>query len=167
MKVRIFTDGACSGNPGPGGYAAIINKEKTGINVAGYELNTTNNRMELLGVIEGLKFLSTIDFRKYDEIEIHSDSAYVVNAITKGWLKKWKINNWKTSSNDDVKNKDLWIALHIIIKSLTKAGIEISFIKVKGHNGNTFNEAADELAKGQVLIAKKVLEEQCKEGDSL
>lgn len=139
MKLRIFTDGACSDNPGPGGWAAVFCLKNGYKTISGNEKETTNNRMELIAVIEAIKKAKS---KGFEDIEVHSDSAYVVNAVNKGWITNWKFNNWKTAKKDDVKNKDLWVQLDELISGENK----ITFIKVKGHSGNTFNEIADDLA---------------------
>lgn len=155
MKLRIFTDGACSGNPGPGGWAAIFNFLDCTKKLSGYEIETTNNRMELLAVVKSLKKVADIKAELlkdgYDEIEIHSDSAYVVNAVNKEWILNWKKNNWKTSKGEDVKNSELWKRLDVLLNM----DLRISFVKVKGHNGNMFNEMADEEARLNSEKAKK------------
>lgn len=150
MKLRIFTDGACSGNPGKGGWACIINLKDKVIKSGGCEEYTTNNRMELKAVYEAVKFIAkNIEKLKrvgYDSLEIHSDSAYVVNALTKGWTENWLQNDWKTKSGEDVKNKDLWANL-ITLNNMLSFDFDIDFVKVKGHSGNYFNELADEYAR--------------------
>lgn len=160
MKIRIFTDGACSDNPGPGGWAAIVNlKEETQI-IKGYEVDTTNNRMELMAVTKALSALLDGDVNGFDKtkdkVEIHSDSAYVVNAINDKWTAKWKLNGWKTSKGNDVKNKDLWLELMNNISRFKAENIHLRFVKVKGHSGDVFNEKADAIARGQVEVAKSV-----------
>ncbi len=145
-KIRIFTDGACSGNPGCGGYAAILLEDENVIVEAGYSEFTTNNKMELIAVIKGIAKAAK---KGYEEIEIFSDSAYVVNAMKKNWITLWKSKDWKTSKGEDVKNKELWLELE---RQLVKC--KVDFFKVKGHNGNTFNEMADEEAVKQCNIAK-------------
>ena len=136
MKYKIYTDGACSGNPGPGGWGAVIfdqdNKQK---NISGSEKNTTNNRMELLAAIMSLKKIKT-----NSEVVIFTDSTYVKNGITE-WMKNWKKNGWKNSSKKPVKNKDLWVKLD----KLCEAN-RVSWKWVKGHSTNEFNNLADELA---------------------
>lgn len=148
MKVRVFTDGACSGNPGPGGWAAVFSLSKGVKIVSGYERETTNNRMELTSVIKAIEKAAS---KGYDEIEIHSDSAYVVTAVSKGWIVLWQKKNWINSKNESVKNRDLWEKL---ISLLDDKSLSISFFKVKGHSGNTFNEIADKRAREEVLKAK-------------
>ena len=148
MKTVIFTDGACSGNPGPGGWAAVlVFKDKTHQIISGGEVYTTNNRMELSGVIEGLKLAISLGC---DNVEVRSDSAYVVNAIKLGWMKKWSLNGWKTIRETDVQNKDLLVKLQHLIKRVPK----IKFVKVKGHSGIKFNELADEMAKKELERVK-------------
>ena len=156
MKLRIFTDGACSGNPGSGGWACLLALDEDNEITSGHELYTTNNRMELLAVIEGLK--RAFDKQQYDVLEIHSDSAYVVNAITKQWLPKWKMNGWKTLTQDDVKNHDLWKQLDDLLIEGRKEKKRITFIKVKGHDGILLNEMVDLRARSESMIAKKKAE---------
>ena len=139
-KIIIYTDGACSGNPGPGGWAAVLiynGKEKE---ISGGNKNTTNNIMEITAVIEGLKAL------KYPcEVELYSDSAYVINTFTQGWIFNWMQKGWKTASGDPVKNKELWQELY----SLTKIH-KVTFNKVKGHADNHYNNRCDELARDAI-----------------
>lgn len=139
-KIIIYTDGACSGNPGPGGWAAVLiynGKEKE---ISGGNKNTTNNIMEITAVIEGLKAL------KYPcKVELYSDSAYVVNTFTQGWIFNWMQKGWKTASGDSVKNKELWQELY----SLTKIH-KVTFNKVKGHADNHYNNRCDELARDAI-----------------
>lgn len=140
-KVEIYTDGACSGNPGPGGYAGILfynGKEKV---VSGGEKTTTNNRMELTAVIKALEVLKEIC-----EVNLYTDSAYVCNAITQNWLTDWQLNNWKNSQKKSVLNKDLWLQL---IELITKH--KVNFIKVKGHSDNINNNRCDEIARNEIL----------------
>ncbi len=139
-KVTIYTDGACSGNPGPGGWGAVLMHNDNIKEISGYNKNTTNNIMEITAVIEALKLL------KYEcEVEIYSDSAYVVNAFKQKWIENWKKNNWKTSNKEDVKNKELWEELDRLV-SMHK----VKFIKVKGHSDNEWNNRCDELATGEI-----------------
>ena len=141
MKFKIYTDGACSGNPGKGGWAAIILDDLNQSSISGGENNTTNNRMELMAPIMALKKI-----KKRSEITIFTDSKYVKNGIT-DWIKKWKQNNWKSSNRKPVKNKDLWIKLD---NSCQKH--KITWKWVKAHAGNKYNNLADELA---VIETKK------------
>lgn len=139
-KVIIYTDGACSGNPGPGGWGVILMYKDTKKEISGGSKNTTNNIMELTAVIEGLKML------KFPcNVELYSDSAYVVNAFQQKWIYGWIQKNWKTASGDTVKNKELWQELY----NLTKIH-QVKFIKVKGHSDNEFNNRCDELARGEI-----------------
>jgi len=134
-KIQIYTDGACSGNPGRGGWGAILvygNKEKE---LSGYEASTTNNRMELTAVIMALHAL-----KEPCEIELFTDSQYVANAVNRGWLESWRKKGWKRKGGE-VKNPDLWIKL---IPFLEKH--KIRFIWVKGHADNEYNNRCDELA---------------------
>ena len=134
-KVQIFTDGACKGNPGPGGWGAILRFQDNEKEINGYKPLTTNNIMELMAVIESLKAIS-----KPFEIVITTDSKYVKNGIT-SWIHNWKKNGWKTAAKKPVKNKELWIELdHLIQKH------NVSWKWVKGHSGHIENERADELA---------------------
>lgn len=136
-KVVIYTDGACSGNPGPGGWGTILKYKNVKKEISGYMENTTNNIMEITAVIEGLKLL------KYEcEVEIYSDSAYVVNAFNNHWIEGWRKKNWINSSKEPVKNKELWQELY----NLTKQH-NVKFIKVKGHSDNEYNNRCDELAR--------------------
>ncbi len=135
MKLKIYTDGACSGNPGKGGWAAIILDGKSQLSISGSENKTTNNRMELMAAIMALKKVKV-----KSEIIIFTDSRYVKDGIT-DWIKKWKLNNWKSSNKKPVKNKDLWIKLD---GSCQKH--KVSWKWVKAHAGNKFNNLVDELA---------------------
>jgi ribonuclease HI len=139
-KIIIYTDGACSGNPGPGGWGAILiygEKEKE---ISGFKENTTNNQMELAAAIEALKCL-----KEDCEVEIYSDSAYLVNSFDKGWIYSWSKNGWKTASKDDVKNVDLWKMLYQL-----NSRHKIKWIKVKGHSDNQFNNRCDKIATDQI-----------------
>jgi len=135
-ELKIYTDGACSGNPGKGGYCAILiynGKEKV---VSGSELETTNNRMELLAVIKGLQTLKVPC-----SVELFSDSQYVIDAFNKGWITNWQKNNWKTSSKTQVKNRDLWEELLRLLSVHL-----VRFVKVKGHSDNEYNNRCDQIA---------------------
>ena len=136
MVIKIYTDGACSGNPGPGGWGSVICLP-TGIKkISGGEQNTTNNRMELMAVIKGIDEISNMIFQEgqnIEKLEIISDSAYVVNSITKNWLEVWKSKNFKNSKCEDVKNLDLWLRMDEILQEADFIGLKIIFTKVKGH----------------------------------
>lgn len=155
MRVRIFTDGACSENPGPGGWAVVINTEEKCYTVSGNELNTTNNRMELMAVIEAFKKI-LVKSNNNDTFEIFSDSAYVVNTINNNWIETWQSNNWKTTKGENVKNKDLWESLIELRRKINQKGVVVTITKIKGHSGNTFNELVDKLAKEESMIAKEI-----------
>ena len=135
-KAIVYTDGACSGNPGPGGWGATIKIDRETFEIYGGEDNTTNNRMELIAAIKALEYLN----ESY-EITLYTDSNYVKDGITK-WIFNWKKNNWKTSSKKTVKNCDLWIQLDTIQEKR-----KVTRNWVKGHSGNIGNERADELAR--------------------
>lgn len=135
-KVQIYTDGACSGNPGTGGYCAILMYNGAEKIVSGSQLETTNNRMELLAVIKGLEAL-----KETCEVDIYSDSQYVVDAFNKDWITSWKEKCWKTSNKSPVKNVDLWEQLLTLLKVH-----KVNFIKVKGHADNEFNNRCDKIA---------------------
>lgn len=136
-EITIYTDGACSGNPGPGGWGAILMFGDTKKEISGGLNNTTNNVMELTAVIEALKML-----KRPCKVDLYSDSAYVVNAFLQKWIYGWIKKNWKTAGNDPVKNKELWQELY----GLTKIH-KVTFHKVKGHADNEFNNRCDELAR--------------------
>ena len=156
MKIRIFTDGACSDNPGPGGWAAVFNTKDKCITISGNEETSTNNRMELKAVIEAFKkILSKHHQRGNIEYELYSDSAYVVNSINNDWIDKWQQNNWKTTKNENIKNRDLWEQFALLRNEIKSLGINIKIIKIKGHSGNTFNELVDKLAKDESIKAKE------------
>ncbi len=138
-KVEIYTDGACSGNPGAGGWGTILVFNGHEKELSGGEADTTNNRMEMMAVIEGLKAL-----KEPCEVTLTSDSQYVCNAITKGWAKSWKKNNWIKSDKTQAKNSDLW---EEILKLLDIHKVNI--VWVRGHNGHPYNERCDKLAVEQ------------------
>ena len=138
-QVTIYTDGACSGNPGPGGWGAILSSGGRSREISGGEAHTTNNRMELMAVIKSLELLT-----RPCDVELYSDSAYVVNAFTQGWIEKWQRTGWTNSAKKEVANKDLWIALIELCKIH-----KVTFKKVKGHANNEFNNRCDELAVEQ------------------
>ena len=133
--INIYTDGACKGNPGPGGWGALILEGDTKNEIYGGEANTTNNRMEITAVIRALKTINT-----ENEITVFTDSTYVQKGINE-WIAKWKINGWRTSNKKEVKNKDLWVQLDNLTSQL-----KINWIWVKGHSGHPGNDRADYLA---------------------
>ena len=138
-KVDIYTDGACSGNPGIGGWCAILIYNGIEKTISGFNKQTTNNRMEVFAIIQGLAAL-----KERCEVTIYSDSAYAVNAIENGWLESWKRNGWRTGDNKEVKNIDLWNDL-----SLRMSEHNVRFVKVKGHADNEYNNRCDALAVEQ------------------
>jgi len=139
-KVKIYTDGACSGNPGRGGWAAILLYGEHEMEISGYDPDTTNNRMELTAAIEGLKAL------KYPcSVELYSDSSYLVDAFNNSWITGWKLNGWRKSNKEEVKNKDLWEQLDELAKTH-----DITWIKVKGHSDNEYNNRCDKLAVNEI-----------------
>lgn len=135
-EIEMFTDGACSGNPGPGGYGVILRYKGTTKELYGGEHETTNNRMELTAVITGLSAL-----KEPCAVKLTTDSKYIVDAVTKGWAKKWKANNWIKSDKKKALNSDLWDKL-LALLDIHK----VEFIWVKGHAGHPENERCDELA---------------------
>ena len=136
-EVTIYTDGACTGNPGPGGYAAILMFKGAEKVISGAEKETTNNRMELLAVINGLLAL-----KEPCKVNLYSDSQYVVDAFNKNWIQDWQARGWKTSDKKDVKNRDLWIILLGLLNMH-----KVTFVKVKGHADNEFNNKCDKIAR--------------------
>tara|TARA_B100001173_G_C15701425_1_gene426268 strand:+ start:71 stop:520 length:450 start_codon:yes stop_codon:yes gene_type:complete len=134
-RITIYTDGACKGNPGEGGWGALIEYNSESVKIYGYEKETTNNRMEIVAAIKALGSI-----KEKSDIIIYTDSKYLINGINT-WIHGWKKNNWRTSSNKDVKNVDLW---KIIDELNSNCSIEWNW--VKGHSGNPGNEIADELA---------------------
>jgi ribonuclease HI len=139
-QVILYTDGACSGNPGPGGWGAILMYRDQRRELSGFEAHTTNNRMELTAPIEALSLLKCAC-----EVELYSDSAYLVNAFLQGWLDNWQRRNWVKSDKKPVENQDLWKRLLELSRIHT-----IHFHKVKGHADNPDNNRCDELATGEI-----------------
>ena len=147
-KVSIYTDGACSGNPGKGGYGVILSYNgNTKELSAGYEC-TTNNRMELMAVIAGLSAL-----KEPCEVDLYSDSKYFIDSVEKDWIGSWQKNGWKNSKKEPVENMDLWKLLLQIIK-LKKH--EVTFHKVKGHADNPWNNRCDELATSAIAEYRRI-----------
>lgn len=138
-RVELFTDGACSGNPGPGGWGAILRYKGQEKELSGGEAQTTNNRMEMMAVIEGLNALT-----RPVAIDVYTDSRYVMDGITK-WIHGWKKNGWKTADKKPVKNAELWQQL-----DEARRRHDVAFHWVKGHAGHPENERADELARGAI-----------------
>ena len=139
-KVIIYTDGACSGNPGPGGWGAILMYKGAKKEISGGMKETTNNIMEITAVVEALKCLKV-----ESDVQVYSDSAYTVNAFNQGWIYNWMKNGWKTSGKEPVKNKELWQELYALTKKH-----KVEFIKVKGHADNEFNNRCDEMARNAI-----------------
>ena len=134
--IEIYTDGACSGNPGPGGWGVVLLYQGNKKELSGYQPETTNNRMELFAAIQGLAAL-----REPCEVTLYSDSSYLINAFEKHWLDNWQRNVWKTSSLSPVVNQDLWKLLLLHVKNH-----RVRFVKVKGHSDNAYNNRCDEMA---------------------
>ena len=147
--VRLYTDGACSGNPGPGGWAAILKFGPHHKEISGNMSHTTNNRMELFAVISGLGAL-----KQSCKVEVYSDSTYVVNAFNQNWIESWQKRGWKTSDNKPVENQDLWRLLLITMRKH-----DVSFHKVPGHQDHAENNRCDELARSEVqkIIAQNAV----------
>ena len=139
-KVTIYTDGACSGNPGPGGWGAILIYKEKQLELSGFEAHTTNNRMELLAPIEALSKL-----KEPCEVDVYSDSAYLTNAFLQNWLGSWIKRGWLKSDKKPVENRDLWEQL-LKLTAIHK----VAWHKVKGHADNPLNNRCDELATGEI-----------------
>lgn len=135
-EIDIYTDGACSGNPGPGGWGVVLIYQENKKELSGYQPETTNNRMELFAAIQGLSAL-----KESCVVNLYSDSSYLVNAFEKHWIEKWQRNGWKTSTKSPVENQDLWKLLLIHVRKH-----QVRFIKVKGHSDNQYNNRCDEMA---------------------
>lgn len=147
-KVDIYTDGACSGNPGAGGWAAILMYKGHVKELSGYDKNTTNNRMELFAIIQGIGQL-----KEPCSVTVYSDSAYAVEAFNQKWIDSWKRNNWRTADKKEVKNRDLWNDL-----LLRMSKHEVNFVKVKGHSDNEYNNRCDELARAAIKCCQENLQ---------
>ena len=139
-EVTIYTDGACSGNPGPGGWGAILEFKSIEKEISGFEANTTNNRMELTAAVKALSLL-----KEDCIVKLYSDSAYLVNGFQQKWILGWQKNGWKNSKKEPVLNSDLWKELVAMDKRH-----RITWIKVKGHSDNVKNNRCDELATGEI-----------------
>lgn len=144
-EVNIYTDGACSGNPGPGGWGAVLIYNGVEKELSGGELYTTNQRMELRAAVEALKAL-----KEPCEVTLYSDSAYMVNAFHRGWLEKWQRKGWTTADKRPVENQDLWRELLRLAHRH-----RIKWVKVRGHAGNSYNERCDTLARAAVPRAAR------------
>ncbi len=139
-KITIYTDGACSGNPGAGGWGAILYYNNIKKEISGFEQNTTNNKMELTAAIMALNKL-----KEPCEVELYSDSAYLINAFNEGWLTSWQMNGFRNANKKPVQNIELWQKL-IELNNTHK----ITWIKVKGHADNEYNNRCDQLATGEI-----------------
>ncbi|MDR3120262.1 MAG: ribonuclease HI [Clostridiales bacterium] len=145
-RVEIYTDGACSGNPGPGGWAALLLYKGRRKEISGFEDGTTHNRMELLAAIRGLECL-----KEPCEVSLYSDSAYLVNAFQKGWVDRWIANGWRLSDKKTAaKNADLWQSLVALLQKHS-----VAFVKVRGHADNEHNNRCDALATGEIAARRK------------
>lgn len=140
-EIALYTDGACSGNPGPGGWGAILKWNKHEKELSGYDPDTTNNRMELQAVIEGLKAI------KHDKfpVNITTDSRYIHDAFAKNWIAGWQRKGWKTANKTDVKNRDLWEELVALVEKF-----DVEWVWTKGHADDDLNNRCDELARGEI-----------------
>lgn len=138
--MQIYTDGACSGNPGPGGWAAVLLFGSHQKEISGFEPDTTNQRMELLAAIKGLQSLN-----RTCKVKLYSDSAYLINAFTLGWIENWQRNGWLNARKEPVSNADLW---HELVKLAGQHSVE--WIKVKGHSDNELNNRCDTLARAAI-----------------
>jgi len=136
-EVTIYTDGACSGNPGPGGWGAVLIYRDIRKEISGAEASTTNNRMELTAAVEALSRL-----KEPCRVKLHSDSAYLVNGLQQGWLDRWVRTGWRNSRGQPVENRDLWERLHALLNIH-----EVEFVKVKGHADDELNNYCDRLAR--------------------
>ena len=142
-RVKIYTDGACSGNPGPGGWGALMLYKDEEKEICGGEFETTNNRMEMIAAINALKAL-----KRSSPVKIHTDSKYLMDGITK-WIQKWRANGWRTTARKPVKNADLWQELEVLLESH-----DVEWAWVKGHSGHPENERADALANQGMALYK-------------
>lgn len=150
LDVDLYTDGACSGNPGAGGWGYVLlckSKEKYK-EMSGFSENTTNNQMELTAVIEGVKAI-----KKPCNLTIYTDSAYVHNAFTQGWIENWIKNGFKNSQKKEVANKELWLELIDLLKTHNR----ITWVKVKGHADNYYNNLCDKLATDEIKMHKQII----------
>jgi len=135
-KVNIYSDGACSGNPGPGGFGVIIEYNGTEMELCGGDTDTTNNKMELMGVITGLEAL-----KEPCDVSVTTDSKYIVDTFNKNWIVSWQKKNWKKADGKPVLNKELWLRL---LESVNKHNV--TFVHILGHNGHEYNERCDKIA---------------------
>ena len=146
--IQIYTDGACSGNPGPGGWGCILMYKGKSKELSGHMAETTNNRMEIFAVISGLGAL-----KEPCVVEVYSDSAYLVNAFNERWIQNWQKNGWKNRQKKPVENQDLW---RLLLQVMKAKQLEVTFHKVKGHADNPHNNRCDELATGEIANYQKM-----------
>ncbi len=149
-KVTIYTDGACSGNPGPGGWGAVLLYGERRLEISGYDPETTNNRMEIMAAIQALERL-----KQPCIVTLYSDSAYLVHAFTLGWIDKWQANHWIKSDKKPAENRDLWERLLAAMEDH-----EVKWVRVKGHANNKENNRCDELATGAIKAARTAEKER-------
>ena len=149
LEVEIYTDGACSGNPGPGGFGVVLKYGETIKELSAAYKETTNNRMEIMGAIVGLESL-----KKSCIVTLYSDSQYLVNAMTKGWVNRWKANNWMRNKNEPAKNIDLWERLLPLVKEH-----RVNWVWVKGHANNRYNNRCDHLAVSAIKEQAPLIDE--------
>jgi ribonuclease HI len=142
-KVTIYTDGACSGNPGPGGWGAILMYKNAEKELSGFEEITTNNRMELIGVITALEALN-----EPCSVTLYTDSKYIANAVNLGWLESWQTKGWKRKGGE-IKNLDLWVRLAPLLEKHN-----VTFVWVKGHADNEYNNRCDEIAREAISLIR-------------
>lgn len=158
FKVNAWTDGACSGNPGVGGWGVVIEADgHEQMRISGYELESTNNRMELTAMLKAITSIISMSKKsdkKRADVVIMSDSAYVVNSISNGWLLKWSKNGWRTKQGA-VKNRELWEKTNELLSKARRMHCNIKLVKVKGHAGNEMNELADRLAVEARMYAEQ------------
>ncbi len=158
-RIEVYTDGACSGNPGNGGYAFVIIKGgKEILKLSGSQEKTTNNQMELKAIVRAMEHVlsefGSFAVKNKSNVFIYSDSAYCVNAVDKGWIKFWETNGWISRSGEPIKNVELWLKLNSMLKNKR---FEFKFIKVKGHSGNKYNEMVDKAAKNAIIRLNREL----------
>lgn len=149
-KIDIYTDGACSCNPGPGGWAAVLIYKDNIKKISGFVNETTNNRMEIFSIIKAFDAL-----KQHCRVDVYSDSSYVINSFNKGWIDNWESNNWKKSNKKQVENQDLWRQLLLYVKKH-----KVTWHKVKGHSENKYNNLCDKLATDEIKHHKKLTSER-------
>ena len=162
MKTHIYTDGSCSGNPGPGGWGALVilnplSQDPDIQTIKGCNTETTNNRMELTAIVESLVYITETKERNKEGYTIYSDSAYVLNAITLDWISRWQVKNWKGANKKPIKNKDLWVQFVELLSVSREQRQNVDFIKVKGHDGDKYNEMVDDVATSETAKAMTLI----------